>query len=183
MAPLESNSETSRVLLLFRGFVAPAIFVSASALLLLSINSRLMGMVTRLRQYLHEKYAAVKEGRTAEAEAYAAQIASIDERAEMIRKAFMLTLTSLTGTILSCLLLGIGIYLGDAALLAAACFIVSILALLLGGVFYLREVAMALTSVRNEAADSRFMEMTYIAEDYEEVPLPDARPSGTRIRR
>lgn len=182
MAPLESNSEANRVLLLFQGFVAPAIFVSASALLLLSINTRLMGMVTRLRQYLHEKYAAVKEGRLIEAEAYAAQIASIEQRAEIIRKAFVLTLISLTGTIASCLLLGIGIYVADAALVAAACFIVSILALLLGGTYYLREVGVALTSVRDEAADSRFMEMNYIAADYEQMPSPEARRKEIRIR-
>jgi hypothetical protein len=35
---------------LFQAFLAPAIFVSASSLLLLSINVRLMGMVSRLRQ-------------------------------------------------------------------------------------------------------------------------------------
>jgi hypothetical protein len=161
----------------FQGFVAPAIFVSASSLLLLSINTRLMGMVTRLRQYLHEKYAAVKEGRLSEAEAYGAQIASIEQRAEMIRKSFVLTLISLTGTIVSCLLLGIGIYLADAALLAAACFIVSILALLLGGLYYLREVRVALTSVRDEAEDTRFMETTYTAVDKRPT---DQRPTNHR---
>ncbi len=42
----------SEVLPLFQAFVAPAIFVSASALLLLSLNTGLMGMVSRLRPYL-----------------------------------------------------------------------------------------------------------------------------------
>ena len=35
---------------LFQAFLAPAIFVSATALLILSVNVRLMGMVSRLRQ-------------------------------------------------------------------------------------------------------------------------------------
>jgi hypothetical protein len=35
---------------LFQALVAPAIFVSATALFVLSINVRLMGMVSRLRQ-------------------------------------------------------------------------------------------------------------------------------------
>jgi hypothetical protein len=145
---------------LFQAFVAPAIFVSASALLLLSLNTRLMGMVSRLRQYLHEKHAAIKDGRNLEAEAYAAQIASIEQRAEMIRRAFVFTLLSLTGTIASCLLLGVGLYAGGAAVVAAVIFIASILALLLASIFYLLEARLALTSVRFEAADSRFMDLT-----------------------
>ena len=71
----------------------------------------------------------------------------------------MLTLISLTGTIASCLLLGIGLYFADAELFAAIIFIISILALLFGAVYYLREVDVALTSVRDEAADSRFMNL------------------------
>jgi hypothetical protein len=39
---------------LFQAFLAPAISVSATALLILSINVRLMGMVSRLRQYVSE---------------------------------------------------------------------------------------------------------------------------------
>jgi hypothetical protein len=35
---------------LFQAFLAPAIFVSATSLLILSINVRLMGIVSRLRQ-------------------------------------------------------------------------------------------------------------------------------------
>lgn len=163
--PLAESSNVSGVLPLFQAFVAPAIFVSAAALLLLSLNTRLMGIVSRLRHYLHEKYAAVKEGRLAEAEAYGSQIDSIERRAEMIRKAFVLALTSLTGTIASCLLLGAGIYWSKAAVFAALLFIVSILALLLSAVYYLREVNVALTSVREEAEDLRFMDTAYATSD------------------
>ena len=45
---------------LFQAFLAPAIFVSATALLILSINVRLMGIVSRLRQYVHAKHDAAK---------------------------------------------------------------------------------------------------------------------------
>ena len=153
------TSALDQVPRLFQAFVAPAIFVSASGLLLLSLNTRLMGMVSRLRQYLHERHAALKEHRLEEAEAYSVQIVSIEMRAEMIRKAFMLTLVSLTGAIASCLLLGISMYFPEAALFAALTFTLSILALLLGSVYYLREVAVALTSVRDEAEDHRFMDL------------------------
>jgi len=144
---------------LFQAFVAPAIFVSASALLLLSLNVRLMGMVSRLRQYLHDKHAAAKQGRFAEADGYAAQIASIERRAELIRRAFLFTLVAAAGTIITCLLLGLGLYWSLAEVLAAAVFVGSILSLLWGTVYYLLEVRVALSSVRDEAADARFMDL------------------------
>ena len=85
---------------LFQAFLVPAVFVSATALLILSINVRLMGMVSRLRQYVHAKHDAAKNNRVQEAEAYTAQISSIEQRAEMIRRCFLLVLISLAGTIL-----------------------------------------------------------------------------------
>lgn len=142
-----------------QAIVGPAIFVSATALLLLSLNVRLMGMVSRLRQYHHNKYDAAKAGRLAEAEAYASQIASIERRAGMIRQAFVLTLVCLAGTIAACLLLGLGLYWPFAQVLAAIVFVLSILSLFAGTIYYLREVRVALSSVHEEAADARFMDL------------------------
>jgi len=159
---------------LFQEFVGPAISVSATALLLLSLNVRLMGMVSRLRQYLHSKYDAAKAGRQAEAEAYASQIASIEARAEMIRKAFVLTLVCLAGTIAACLLLGLGLYWQSAQILAAIVFVISIISLLGGTIYYLREVRVALSSVRDEAADSRFMDIGEGASSVGERRIPPA---------
>jgi hypothetical protein len=159
VALLSQNSVVNGVPQLFQALVAPAMFVSAAGLLLLSLNTRLMGMVNRLRNYHHERYAAVKDGRQAEAEAYSSQVASIEKRAEMIRRAFMLTLVSLTGTIVSCLLLGLGLYFAPADAFAVLIFTISMLSLLVASVYYVREVGVALTSVRNEANDSRFMDM------------------------
>ena len=67
---------------LFQAFLAPAIFVSATALLILSINVRLMGIVSRLRQYVHAKHDAAKNNRAQEAEAYTAQINVLSNLAE-----------------------------------------------------------------------------------------------------
>src|SRR5579864_2646294 len=145
--------------LLFQAFVAPSIFVSAEGLLLLSLNVRLMGIVSRLRSYLHEKHHATGQGRLIEVDAYASQIASIEKRAEIIRRAFVLTLYGLIGTIAACLLLGAGLYWAWAEGAAALVFVVSILILLAGMVHYAREVQVALSSVREEAADSRFMDL------------------------
>jgi hypothetical protein len=136
---------------LFQAFLAPAIFVSATALLILSINVRLMGIVSRLRQYVHAKHDAAKNDRVQEAEAYTAQINSIEERAEIIQRCFLLVLVSLAGTIASCLLLGIGLYWKGAAVAAVVLFVLAMICLLAGTIHYIREVVVALSSVQNEA--------------------------------
>ena len=159
---------------LFQAFVAPAIFVSAEALLLLSLNVRLMGIVTRLRAYLHNQHNAARQGRVAESEAYASQIASIERRAEMIRKAFVATLYSLLGTVTTCLLLGLGLYWRYAQVMAVVLFVISMIGLLAGIIQYVREMKVALSSVREEAADSRFMDLGEGVGGAEEKVAPPA---------
>jgi hypothetical protein len=144
---------------LFQAFLAPAIFVSATALLVLSINVRLMGIVSRLRQYVHAKHDAARNDRTQEAEAYTEQIDAIESRAEMIRRCFLLVLISLAGAIASCLLLGLGLYWKGAALLAVIVFVLALLCLLAGTMYYIREIRVSLSSVHHEARDSRFMDL------------------------
>jgi hypothetical protein len=144
---------------LFQAFVAPSIFVSATALLILSINVRLMGIVSRLRQYVHAKYDAAKNERVQEAEAYTAQISLIEQRAELVRRSFLLALISLAGTIASCLLLGLGLHWEGAAIAAVVVFVAAMICLLAGTLYYIREVTLSLSSVRDEARDSRFMDL------------------------
>ena len=144
---------------LFQAFLAPAIFVSAASLLILSINVRLMGIVSRLRQFVHARHDATRSGRLPEAEAYSRQIASIEKRAEIIRQSFQFSLISLAATISSCLLLGLGLYFKDAALAAVVVFVVGMICLLIGVLYYLREVMAALSSVRDEQRDLHFMDL------------------------
>ena len=143
----------------FQAFVAPAIFVSATALLILSINVRLMGIVSRLRQFVHAKYDAAKSGREQQASAYDAQIQSIEHRAEMIRRCFLMALSSLAGSIAACLLLGLSLSWPDLGLVAVAVFVVALLCLLAATYYYIREVMVALTSVQQESRDERFMDL------------------------
>jgi uncharacterized membrane protein YcjF (UPF0283 family) len=144
---------------LFQAFLAPALFVSATALLILSINVRLMGIVSRLRQYVHARHDAAKNNRVQEAEAYTTQINAIEQRAETIRRSFLLVLISLAGTIASCLLLGCGLYWKQAAVMAVVVFVLAMIFLLAGILYYIREVIVALSSVHNEARDLRFMDL------------------------
>lgn len=143
----------------FQAFLAPVIFVSAASLLILSINVRLMGIVSRLRQFVHAKYDATRNGRLQEAEAYTTQIASIEKRAEIIRRSFLFALVSLTAAIASCLLLGLGLYIRHMALAAVIVFVLALICLLIGTLYYLREVMAALSSVRDEERDLRFMDL------------------------
>jgi len=149
----------SDIIRLFQAFLAPALFVSATALLVLSINVRLMGIVSRLRQYVHAKHDAARNDRLQEAEAYTEQINSIENRAEMIRRCFVLVLISLAGSIAACLLLGFGVYWRGDAFAAAAVFVVALISLFAGTIYYIREVMVALSSVHQEARDSRFMDL------------------------
>lgn len=144
---------------LFQAFLGPAIVISAVALLILSINVRLMGIVSRLRQFVHLRHDAAKANRIQEAEAYDTQIASIEKRAEMIRRSFLLALIALAATICCCLLLGLGLYAAHAARAAAAVFVVSMVCLLASVIYYLREVTVSLRSVREESRDLRFMDL------------------------
>ena len=153
-AHASEGSAMTDIARLFQAFLAPALFVSATALLILSINVRLMGIVSRLRQYVHAKHDAAKNNRVQEAEAYTAQISLIEQRAEMIRRCFLLVLISLAGTIASCLLLGFGLYWKEAAVAAVVVFVLAMICLLAGTFYYIREVIVALSSVRNEARDS-----------------------------
>ncbi len=144
---------------IFQAFLAPAILISATGLLILSINVRLMGIVSRLRQYVHARHDAAKNGRQQEADAYTAQIISIERRAEIIRRCFLFALISLAGTIASCLLLGFGLYWKESAVVAVAVFVIALVTLLIATTFYIREVTVALSSVRDEVRDERFMDL------------------------
>jgi Na+-driven multidrug efflux pump len=71
----------------------------------------------------------------------------------------MFSLISLAATITSCLLLGLGLYYTGAALAAAIAFVVALICLLISVLYYLREVMDALSSVRDEQRDLRFMDL------------------------
>jgi len=144
------------VLRLFHAFVAPAIFVSAISLLILSVNVRLMGIVGRMRQYTRARYDALRHEHIDEAQAYASQIKSIEKRGELMRKCFVFALISLMGAITSCLLLGLGLYWRQAGVAAVAIFVLSMLCLMAATGYYVLEVLSALTAVHEETRDPRF---------------------------
>jgi hypothetical protein len=75
-----------------------------------------------------------------ESEAYASQIAPIEQRAEVIQKAFVSILCSLPGTIITCLLLALGIYWQYARAMATV-IVISSIGLLAGIIHHVRRVS------------------------------------------
>jgi hypothetical protein len=135
---------------LFQAFVAPAIFISAAGLLVLSINTRLMGIVTRLRAFHREKHHAAMAGKRQEVLVLQAQIESIDNRARKIKNAFFYTLIGVSGIMVTCLLLGLALYSAQALVIAVLFFVLSVLSILVGMLFYVSEVAISLSSEKEE---------------------------------
>lgn len=144
------------ILHLFQAFVAPAIFVSAISLFVLSVNVRLMGIVSRLRQYGRARHDALRDGCDDEAHAYTVQLTSIERRAELMRRCFLFSLVALMGAILSCLLLGLGLYWKPGGVAAVGVFVMSLLCLMVGTTYYVCELLSALTAVKDEMRDLRF---------------------------
>lgn len=135
---------------LFQAFVAPAIFISATGLLVLSVNARLMGIVTRLRLFHREKHLATLAGKKQEALILQAQIESIQHRAGKVKNAFFYLLLGGIGTTVTCLLLGLSLYAPQALVIAVLVFVLSVLSMLVGMVFYISEVAIGLSSEKEE---------------------------------
>lgn len=116
-----------------------------------------MGIVSRLREFVQAKYEAERAGRMVEAEAYGRQVISIEHRAGLIRQCFLFALVSLAGSTAASLLLGLGLYLHQAAVVAVAVLVAALIFLLLAVINYIREVRVALSSVRDEARDLQSM--------------------------
>ncbi|MFI3186590.1 MAG: DUF2721 domain-containing protein [Methylococcaceae bacterium] len=135
---------------LFQAFVAPAIFISGAGLLVLSINSRLMGIVSRLRLFHKDKHLAAVAGKRQEALILQAQIESIEHRATKIRNAFFCTLLGTIGIMVTCLMLGLALYVPEALIVGVLIFVISVLSMLVGLFFYLSEVAISLSSEKEE---------------------------------
>jgi hypothetical protein len=135
---------------LFQAFVAPAIFISAAGLFVLSINARLMAMVSRLRVFRREKHLAAKAGKRQEAVALQSQIDSIELRANKIKQAFFYNLLGTIGVMLTCLLLGLGLYEQEVLTIAVIIFVLSVLSMMIGMVYFISEVSISLTSVQEE---------------------------------
>lgn len=117
---------------------------------MLSINTRLMGIVTRLRGFHKDRHVAITSGNRQLARVLQSQIHSIEHRAGRVRNAFLFTLIGIIGVMVSCLLLGLSLYVTEALVVAVLVFVLAVLCMLVGMFFYASEVAIGLSSVQEE---------------------------------
>jgi hypothetical protein len=135
---------------LFHAFVAPAIFVSGAGLLMLSLNARLIAIVSRLRTFHKDKRQAFAEGKAEEVLILQKRIESIDRRATRIRNALFCTVLSASGILITCLILGLAMYVPEAFIIGVFIFVTSIVLMMIGLIYYLSEIAISLASTRAE---------------------------------
>ena len=135
---------------LISALLSPVIFISAAGLLILSINVRLMGIVSRLRSFHWEYHQRERAGAHDEARALEGQIQTIMQRAVLVRNAFFWVLMSVFLTLVTCLLLGVGVIASKAYAVAVFFFVLGFLAMLTGVGYYLWEVTRALAAVQDE---------------------------------
>jgi Protein of unknown function (DUF2721) len=125
-----------------RVMVAPAIFVSAGGLLLLSLNARMIAIVGRVRS-VHERRGGEDDGALLEA---------LNRRARLIRNALAATLVGVGCALLCCLLLGLGTVSPTAAWAGAALLVSSLVTMLVGVGYFLREVLATVPSLEVQHA-------------------------------
>ena len=143
--------------------VVPVVIISACGLLCLAFYNRLAVIVTRLRAFqrerLHEQERLEGHATTAEhrlrsqrvLELLDTQTAHVTRRAHLVQRALMCLLTTIGCLIVTSLLLGLGQYLAAVVPIAALCFVAGMLTMLLAVGFAMRELALALDPIRDEA--------------------------------
>lgn len=135
---------------LVSALLSPVIFISAAGLLVLSINVRLMGIVSRLRSFHWECHQKERSGAHAEAQALELQVQTITQRAVLVRNAFFWVLASIFLTLVTCLLLGLAVMVPAAYAVAIPFFVLGFVAMLTGVGYYICEVIKALAAVEDE---------------------------------
>ena len=135
---------------LIAALLAPVIFISAAGLLVLSINTRMMGIITRLRGFHWERHQKERLGEHAEAQVLDRQIEAVTRHVIVVRNALLWVLASIILTLVTCLLLGLAVLWPAANGAAIAFFVLGFLAMLAGLGYYFRDVMMALDAARDE---------------------------------
>jgi predicted membrane channel-forming protein YqfA (hemolysin III family) len=93
------------------------------------------------------------------------QIESIELRARKIKNAFFYNLLGTIGVMLTCLLLGLGLYEQEVLAIAVIIFVLSVISMMAGMVFYISEVSISLTSVQEEEKLYDLIDSLELAED------------------
>jgi hypothetical protein len=145
------NTTLSQIIPVLQLATGPVILISGVGLLLLSLTNRLGRLIDRSRLLHRERLAAPDASRRASIEG---QLAIIDRRAGMLRRA--ITLTGTTVLLVSVLILVLflsALLKLELATLIVFLFALAIVALIGGMVEFLREITVSLDAVRLETRD------------------------------
>ena len=136
--------------LLFQMFVSPAIFISSGGLLMLTMNTRLLGIVSKIRLFNKELQNAIRINDTNEIILLENQIQQDLHRANKIRKALICCVLGSFGNILSCLFIGFHIYLSILFYIAVYLFVVSLIMLMISLMFFFNELLISLHPIKED---------------------------------
>jgi hypothetical protein len=128
----------------------PVVLISAGGLIVLSMNSRLIGIVARLRFFNKDMHTVILSGNAEETSLLESQTKELTHRGNWIRKAMIYTVIGITGVMGTCLLLGIGVYVEFVHSIALLVFVLSIMSMMAGTTYYIRELYISLKPVQEE---------------------------------
>lgn len=131
---------------LFQAFVSPTIFISATGLLVLTLNTRLVSIVSRIRTFNKELR---DDNNSHEIYLIESQLNQTTLRAKLIRFALLFILMGIIGILITCLLLGLNLYI-NLFYESIAFFIISIFFVICGICCYIAELIICLQPIQEE---------------------------------
>jgi hypothetical protein len=135
---------------LFQAFVAPAIFASASGLIILTLNARLLGIVNRIRAFNQHLQDSLLHNNHPEATMLEAQIKTVVERASMVRNALLMNLGGVVLIMATCLVLGLSLVIEKFLIVGITMFIFAILSMMSGLLLFMKELSVGLSAAVEE---------------------------------
>ena len=133
---------------LFQAFVSPTIFISATGLLVLTLNTRLVTIVSRIRSFNKElrDYQLLHEH---EIQLINSQLNQTMLRAKLIRISLLFILFGIVGIMMTCLLLGLNLYI-NLFFVSISFFVISIFFVICGLCSYIAELIICLQPIQEE---------------------------------
>jgi hypothetical protein len=132
---------------LFQAFVSPTIFISATGLLILTLNTRLISIVSRIRTFNKELRDLTDNSQ--EIILIESQLNQTTLRAKLIRFSLLFILMGIIGIMMTCLFLGLNLYV-NMYYESISFFVISILFVICGLCCFMAELIICLQPIQEE---------------------------------
>jgi len=152
--PVENIRDVAQVAQAINGVLAPAIMISASALIILALQAKYSQLIDRLRG-LNEERRRLRDSETRSEQRFAnviAQIEAILLRARFVRNSIMSLYLAITLFVLSSIVIGIRLTLGIKIPISPSLiiFMIGMVAVFIGVLYALRDIGSAYKVARLE---------------------------------